>query len=104
MLMILAQEAAAAPGGGGLFGAFVPMLLVFAVFYFLLIRPQQKQQKKLKAMVEAMRQGDEVITRSGIHGRVTSLEDSVIMVEIANNVKVKMNRDQVALVKTAATA
>ncbi|MBI4366884.1 MAG: preprotein translocase subunit YajC [Deltaproteobacteria bacterium] len=80
---------------------FAPMALVFVVFYFLLIRPQQKQQKKLLAQVNAMRKGDQVVTRSGIHGKVAQLQDGTILLEIANNVQIKLNKDQVAAVVSA---
>lgn len=104
MMLILAEAAAAQPSQGSLFGMFVPMLLVFGVFYFLLIRPQQKQQKKLQTMVAAMRSGDEVVTRSGIHGKLAGIDNGTCTVEIARNVQVKMNKDQIALVKNPETA
>ncbi len=80
---------------GNLLTMFAPLLLIFVIFYFLLIRPQQKQQKKLQQMLSGMRKGDEVITRGGIHGRIDNIIDNTVMVEIANNVKVKMNRDAI---------
>lgn len=86
------------PGGqsqGSLLTMFAPLLIIFAIFYFLLIRPQQKQQKKLQTMLSGMRKGDQVVTRGGIHGRIDTIIDNTVMVEIANNVKVKMNRDAI---------
>lgn len=100
MFLTLAQQAGQ-QGAGSMLTMFLPMILVFVVFYFLLIRPQQKQQKKLQAMIAAVQRGDQVVTRSGIHGKVSSVDDGTIQVEIANNVNVKMNKDQVALVKAA---
>lgn len=100
MLGLLAQQSSPGTGTpGGMLGMFAPMALVFAVFYFLLIRPQQKQQKKLQAMVSSMRKGDAVVTRSGIHGLVAQLMDNVVLMEIANNVQIKINKDQIAVVK-----
>ncbi len=96
MWLVLAQTAQKA---GGLFGMFLPMILVFVVFYFLLIRPQQKQAKKQQQMIAGVRVGDEVITRSGFHGRITAVDAMTCMIEIANNMRVKMNKDQIALVK-----
>lgn len=93
MILTLAQQAAPT---GGIAGMLLPMLLVFAVFYFLVLRPQQKQQRQLQNMIASLSQGDEIITRSGIHGRVASIDNGIIQVEIAKNVQVKMNRDQVA--------
>ncbi len=85
---------------GSLIGMFLPMILVFVVFYFLLIRPQQKQAKKHQQMITEMRAGDEIVTRSGFHGRIISLEEGVCTIELGSNVRVKMNKDQVALVKS----
>lgn len=84
----------AAPQGNMLM-TFAPLILIFGIFYFLLIRPQQKNQKKLQAMVAGMRKGDQVVTRAGIYGKVTALDEKTVNVEIANNVNVKMTRDAV---------
>lgn len=103
MLALLAQQTQqqnSAPGG--LLGMFAPMALIFAVFYFLIIRPQQKQQKKIQVQINSMKKGDQVVTRSGIHGKIAQLDDGTVMLEIAQNVQIKMNKDQVAAVKPAA--
>jgi preprotein translocase subunit YajC len=97
MLALIGEQAQQ----GSLIGMFIPMILVFAVFYFLLIRPQQKQAKQHTAMLGNLRVGDEVITRSGFHGRMHGIDGLVCTVEIANNVRVQMNKDQVATVKNA---
>lgn len=86
-----AQDAAG--GAAGAFASFVPLILIFAIMYFLLIRPQQKKLKEHKAMVEALRRGDQVVTQGGILGKVTHVgEDGQIQVEIAEGVKVKVLR------------
>jgi preprotein translocase subunit YajC len=85
--------------GGGLLGLFLPMIIVFGIFYLLLIRPQQKQQKKTKGMLEAMQRGDEVVTRGGIHGRIDGIDGGVITLEIANNIKIKINKEYIGAVK-----
>ncbi len=92
---------AAVPQGNMLM-TFAPLVLIFGIFYFLLIRPQQKNQKKLQAMVSAMRKGDQVVTRAGIYGKITALDDKTVNVEIANNVNVKMTRDAVVHVTPSA--
>jgi preprotein translocase subunit YajC len=92
-----AQAADAGPGGA--FASFVPLILIFAIMYFLLIRPQQKKVKEHKAMVEALRRGDQVLTQGGIIGKVSKVnEDGVIEVEIAEGVRVKMPRHTIAQV------
>ena len=84
-------QAAGAPGAGAAFAQFVPLILIFAIMYFLLIRPQQKRAKEHRAMIEALRRGDQVVTAGGIVGKVTKVgDDGMIEVEIAEGVKVKV--------------
>lgn len=82
-------------GSGGLEGIFM-LLAMFAIFYFLLIRPQQKRAKQHKEMIEALKSGDQVITAGGIHGRVVTVQDKVVTLEIANGVRIKVNRVSIA--------
>ena len=94
-----AQDASAAVGGLEAFGQFVPLILIFVIMYFLLIRPQQKKAKEHKAMVDALRRGDMVLTQAGIIGKVVHLrEDGEIEVEIAKDMKVRMIRSAVVQV------
>ena len=84
-------------GKGNFLSGPLPMLiLLFAVFYFLLIRPQQQRQKKQKAMVASIEKGDKVLTAGGIHGVVTGVKDDILIVKIADNVKVEVNRPSVS--------
>lgn len=97
--------AMAAPGGdkqspGGALGLFAPMILVFLIFYFLLIRPQAKQQKKHQALLKQLQRGDEVVTAAGIHGKITSVTDETVGVEIAENVRIRIDKKQIARVKS----
>lgn len=89
-----------APGGGGAggFSAFIPLILMFVIFYFLLIRPQQKRTKQHREMIDSVKAGDRIITGGGIHGRVTGISESTLTVEIADKVRVKLNRANVAAV------
>ncbi len=84
-------------GGGGL-AAFVPLLLMVVIFYFLLIRPQQKKQKEHRNLLANLQRGDSVITQGGLHGKITGLTDTVITLEIADRVRVKIQRGYVAAV------
>lgn len=72
------------------------LVLLFAVFYFILIRPQQKRIKEHKTMVDALAKGDEVITNGGLFGRVTQLYDDYLIVEVAINTEVKIQRHAIA--------
>ena len=76
--------------GSGI-GQFIPLILIFVIFYFFLIRPQQKKVKEHKAMVEALKRGDKVITSGGITGTIERVIDNEkVEVEIAENVKVEI--------------
>ncbi|HSF64097.1 MAG TPA: preprotein translocase subunit YajC [Paracoccaceae bacterium] len=99
MLVTPAYAQAAAGGAGSAFASFVPLILIFAIMYFLLIRPQQKKLKEHKAMVEALRRGDQVLTQGGIIGKVAKVhDDGILEVEIAEGVKVRIPRHTVASV------
>lgn len=92
----MGQGGAAGQGAQGGFGPFVPLILMFVIFYFLLIRPQQKKQKQHREMISNLKKGDRIITGGGIHGRVTGVGDTTLTVEIAEKVRVKVNRSNVA--------
>ena len=92
----IAYAAPAAGGGAGGFASFLPLILIFVVFYFLLIRPQQKQAKQHQQFLADLKSGDKVITRGGIHGTITGLTDTVITVEIADNLRIKVSRDAIS--------
>ena len=83
-------------GGGSGFEGIIMLLAMFAIFYFLLIRPQQKRAKQHKEMIDALKSGDQVITAGGIHGRVVSVQDKVVTLEIAAGVRIKVNRISIA--------
>jgi len=88
----------AAGGAESGWGFILPMIVIFVIFYFLLIRPQQKRQKELKAMVDNLAYGDTVITSGGIHGKITGLTESVVTLEIADKVRIKVSRGAIGSV------
>jgi preprotein translocase subunit YajC len=92
----MGQGGAAGQGAQGGLGAFVPLILMFVIFYFLLIRPQQKKQKEHREMLNNLKKGDRIITGGGIHGRITAADPTTLTVEIADKVRVKVNRANVA--------
>ena len=83
-------------GGAGGFTGFIPLILMFVIFYFLLIRPQQKRTKEHRQMIANVKKGDRIITSGGIHGRVTGSDDTTLTIEIADKVRVKLARGNVA--------
>ena len=99
----MGQGGGAGGAGAGGFSAFVPLILMFVIFYFLLIRPQQKRTKQHREMINNLKAGDRIVTGGGIHGRVTAVSDTVLTVEIADKVRVKVNRANVSGVVQTAT-
>jgi len=97
-----AAAARQAPGCGGP-EQIIFMLGMLVLFYFLLIRPQQKKQKQHKAMVEALKRGDSVITSSGIFGRITSVEGNVMTIEIAKGTNIRILKSAVGGIANAET-
>ncbi len=89
-----AQASGSMPGGD--FMTFLPMIAIFVVFYFLLIRPQQKRAKEHQAMLSKIATGDEVVTAGGILGRVAEVGDSFLTLEIADGVRIKVQKSQVS--------
>ena len=80
--------------------SFLPLVLVFIIFYFLLIRPQQKKSKEHQQMLGKLKKNDEVMTSGGIYGKVTALTDNIVTLEIAPNVRIRVNRPQISAVLT----
>ena len=92
-------QAAGAPSSGAAIAQFLPIVLIFVIFYFLLIRPQQKKMKDHRAMVEALRRGDQVVTSGGIVGKVSKVQDDgKVEIEIADGVKVKVVKHTITTV------
>jgi len=88
----------AAAGGQSPIASLIPLVLMFGIFYFLLIRPQQKKAKEHRAMMEALKKGDQVVTAGGIHGKITAVEESVVSLEIASGVTIKVNKGHIATI------
>lgn len=90
---------AAGGGAAGAFTSFVPLILIFIIMYFLLIRPQQKKLKEHKAMVGALRRGDQIVTQGGLIAKVVKVkDDEEIEAEIAEGVKVRVVRHTITQV------
>lgn len=92
-----AAQGAAPAAGGGLSTLLLPVLLI-VVFYFLLIRPQQKKQKEHKSMLDALASGNEVVTGGGVLGKVTEVGESFVTVEVADGIRVKVQKHSILTV------
>ncbi len=97
-----AADGATAAGPFGNLGSFVPMILIFVVFYFLLIRPQQKKARQQQDFLGALKKGDEVVTSGGIYGKITGLTDTVVTLEIADGLRIKVSRSAISMSAAAA--
>ena len=89
-----AQDAAPAAQGGEMFQIFF-LIGLFVLFYFIAIRPQRKRQKEHTNMVSALGKGDEVVTTSGILGKINRIEDNFVVVQVADNVELKFQRSYI---------
>ena len=96
-----APAGGSAGGPAGMFAQFqglIPLVFMFAIFYFLLIRPQQKKAKEHRALLDALKKGDQVVTAGGMHGKVSALDDQVVTLEIAPGVNVRINKGFIATI------
>jgi len=94
-----AGTAGGAGGGMAAFQQIVPLIFMFGIFYFLLIRPQKKKTLKHKALLESIIKGDNVITAGGVHGKVSAVENDHLMLDVANNVTIKITKSFIATIK-----
>lgn len=89
------QQGQGQSGGSGFLG-FIPLILIFLIFYFLLILPQQRRQKEHQKMLQSLRKGDKVVTSGGIYGTVVGVKDDVVVLKIAENVKVEFVKSSIS--------
>tara|TARA_B110000259_G_C13750118_1_gene296217 strand:+ start:102 stop:383 length:282 start_codon:yes stop_codon:yes gene_type:complete len=75
--------------------SFLPFIIIFVLFYFMLIRPQMKQAKEHKTLLEALKAGDEVVSNSGILGKITKINNQFATLEIAKDVEVKIQKQTI---------
>ena len=73
-----------------------PLIIIFVVFYFLLIRPQQKKAKEHKTLLDNLKKGDNVITQGGVFGNIVAVQDQVVVLEIADKVRIRVARSYIA--------
>ena len=85
-----------APGqGANAFVSLLPMVAIVAIFYFIILRPMKKRQEKVKAFIDALKVGDQVVTSGGIYGKITRLADDSLQLEIADKVRVEVSRNAI---------
>jgi preprotein translocase subunit YajC len=105
LITILAQAAAPAAGGGSsMFSTVIMFAAIIAIFFFMIIRPQQKRMKEHQSLLSSVKRGDKVVLSNGMHGTVYEVEDKTILVEIAKNTVIKVEKGSVqSVVEKAAS-
>lgn len=103
MTSLAFAQTAAEPAGPGPLVQFLPLVLIFVVFYFLLIRPQQQKAKAHRQLLADLKRNDEVVTAGGLHGRILELGDTVVTLELAQNVRVRVERSKIETTAAAGT-
>ena len=104
LLTFLAQAAPAAPAApaGSSLISLLPIVFIFVIGYYVMIRPQMRRQKEQQKLVAALKTGDRVVTASGIHGLITNVKETTVLVKVADNVKLEMDKTAVTnVLKTA---
>ena len=84
-------------GGGGMFSTVIMFALIILIFYFMILRPQQKAQKERQKMLDSVQKGDKIIV-GGLHGTVVGVEDKTVLVQVADNVKLKYERAAISAI------
>jgi preprotein translocase subunit YajC len=96
--MILAQAKTGSPPavpGGGIGSFFVPLIFIFIIMYFVMIRPQKKRQEQQQKLVAGLKSGDRVVTSAGIHGLIANVKEKTVLLKVADNVKIEIDKSAV---------
>lgn len=84
-------------GGGGAMSSIIMLVAIIVIFYFFMIRPQQKRQKEEKKFREALAKGQRVVTIGGLHGKIADVRETTVLIEVANDVKIEVEKTAVAM-------
>jgi len=93
-------QAVPGAGGPGPMMTLIPFVLIFVIMYFMVIRPQQKKSKEHQELLNKLKKNDEVMTSGGIYGKVVDLKETVVTLEVAPNVRIRVHRPQITAVVT----
>jgi preprotein translocase subunit YajC len=94
-ILAQAQPTSAAPAPGGGFGFFVPFIFLFVIMYFIMLRPQKKRQQEQQRLIASLKTGDRVVTSAGIHGLIANVKETTVMLKVADNVKVELEKSAI---------
>ncbi|RCK77370.1 MAG: Preprotein translocase subunit YajC [Ignavibacteriae bacterium] len=96
ILNLIAMAPQGQGSGGGIASTLIMFAAIIAIFYFMIIRPQQKRQKERQKMLDSIQKGDKVITIGGVHGTVVGMDEKTVLIQIADNVKVKFEKSAIS--------
>src|SRR3954454_21327921 len=98
LCVIFAQAQTGSSGpmpGGGIGSFFVPLIFIFVIMYFVMIRPQKKRQEQQQKLVASLKSGDRVVTNGGIHGLIANVKETTVLLKVADNVKIEIDKSAV---------
>ena len=95
-LIAMAPPQGGEAGGGSFLTTMIMFGLIFVIFYFMILRPQQKRTKEREKMLSDLKKGDKIVTSGGIHGKIVNIEEKTMLVEVDDNVKLKLERSSVS--------
>lgn len=105
LVFLMAPPSGDASGGGGsLMSTLIMFGSIIAIFYFMILRPQQKKQKQHKHMMDSLKKGDKVVMSGGVHGTIAGMDEKTVLVQVADNVKMKFEKVGIASVVREAEA
>ncbi len=81
--------------GGGIGSFFIPLIFIFIIMYFVMIRPQKKRQEQQQNLVASLKTGDRVVTNAGIHGLISNVKETTVLVKVADNVKIEIDKSAI---------
>jgi preprotein translocase subunit YajC len=96
LLLAQAQTAAPAQNPTSGIGFFVPFIFIFIIMYFVMFRPQKKRQEQQQRLISSIKTGDRVVTNAGIHGLIANVKETTVIVKVADNVKIEMEKSAIA--------
>src|SRR3954454_3492364 len=98
LCVIFAQAQTGSSGpmpGGGIGSFFVPLIFIFIIMYFVMIRPQKKRQQQQQQLTSSLKTGDRVVTNAGIHGLISNVKENTVLVKVADNVRIEMEKSAI---------
>jgi preprotein translocase subunit YajC len=101
LFLAQAQPSAPSPGPAGGIGFFIPFIFIFVIMYFVMFRPQKKRQQEQQRLISSLKTGDRVVTNAGIHGLIANVKETTVMLKVADNVKLEVEKSAIASVLKA---